>query len=139
VAMISRLLKTQDLFGKRALQKRRYSARETYTFKEPTNRSHPTVYFWPCFLLSARLQLFSEFRAGARTRTPQKLRWTFPKAVQTTTAANIMQYSSRKIMDWLLANANNHSRKTKFHRKCLAFHFVLKAMGWLQLVGSLKL
>ena len=29
------------LFCKRALKKRRYSAKETYHFKEPTNRSHP--------------------------------------------------------------------------------------------------
>jgi len=31
------------LFCKRALQKRRYSAKETYQFEEPTNRSHPIV------------------------------------------------------------------------------------------------
>jgi len=30
-----------DLFCKRALQKRLYSEKETYDFKEPTNRSHP--------------------------------------------------------------------------------------------------
>jgi len=41
VASISRLLKGTGLFCKRALLKRRYSARETYDFKEPTNRSHP--------------------------------------------------------------------------------------------------
>jgi len=41
VAPISRLLKVIGLFCKRALQKRRYSAKETYNFKEPTNRSHP--------------------------------------------------------------------------------------------------
>jgi len=41
VATISRLLKMIGLFCKRALQKRRYSAKETYDFKEPTNRSHP--------------------------------------------------------------------------------------------------
>ena len=41
VATISRLLKTIGLFCKRALQKRRYSAKETYDFKEPTNRRHP--------------------------------------------------------------------------------------------------
>jgi len=41
VATISRLLKIVGLFCKRALQKRGYSATETYTFKEPTNRSHP--------------------------------------------------------------------------------------------------
>jgi len=37
----SRLLKIIGLFCKRALSKRRYSAKETYHFKEPTNRSHP--------------------------------------------------------------------------------------------------
>ena len=41
VATISRLLKMIGLFCKRALEKRRYSAKETYNFKEPTNRSHP--------------------------------------------------------------------------------------------------
>jgi len=41
VATISRLLKIICLFCKRALQKRLYSAKETYNFKEPTNRSHP--------------------------------------------------------------------------------------------------
>ena len=40
VATISRLLKIICLFCKRALFKRRYSAKETYDFKEPTNRSH---------------------------------------------------------------------------------------------------
>jgi len=41
VATISSLLKIIGLFCKRALLKRRYSAIETYNFKEPTNRSHP--------------------------------------------------------------------------------------------------
>ena len=41
VATTSRLLKIIGLFCKRALSKRRYSAKETYDFKEPTNRSHP--------------------------------------------------------------------------------------------------
>jgi len=40
VATISRLLRIVSLFCKRALQKRRYSAKETYNLKEPTNRSH---------------------------------------------------------------------------------------------------
>ena len=40
VATISRLLKMIGLFCKRALQKRLYSARETYDFEEPTDRSH---------------------------------------------------------------------------------------------------
>ena len=41
VTTISRLLKITGLFCKRALPNRRYSAKETNTFKEPTNRSHP--------------------------------------------------------------------------------------------------
>jgi len=41
VAMICRLLKIECLFCKRALQKRPIFSKETYTFKEPTNRSHP--------------------------------------------------------------------------------------------------
>jgi len=41
VATISRLLKIIGLFCKRALYKRLYPAKETYDFKEPTNRSHP--------------------------------------------------------------------------------------------------
>jgi len=41
VATVSRLLEIIVLFCKRALIKRWYSAKETYNFKEPTNRSHP--------------------------------------------------------------------------------------------------
>ena len=45
VASISRLLKIIRLFCKRALWNRRYSAKETYNFKEPTNRSHPLTLY----------------------------------------------------------------------------------------------
>jgi len=41
VATISRLIQLIGLFCKRALWKRLNSAKETYNFKEPTNRSHP--------------------------------------------------------------------------------------------------
>jgi len=41
VASISRLLQITRLFWKRALQNRRYSAEETWSFEEPTNCSHP--------------------------------------------------------------------------------------------------
>ena len=41
VATISRLLKIIGLFCNRALQKRPMLCKETYNFKEPTNRSHP--------------------------------------------------------------------------------------------------
>ena len=40
-AATSRLLQSLGLFCKRGLQKRRYSAKDTYDFKEPTNCSHP--------------------------------------------------------------------------------------------------
>ena len=46
VATISRLLKIPGLFCKRALQKRLYSANETYNLKEPINRSHPIRTTW---------------------------------------------------------------------------------------------
>jgi len=41
VATISRLLKITGLVCERALLKRQYSAKETYNFEEPTDRSHP--------------------------------------------------------------------------------------------------
>jgi len=40
---MSRLLKIIRLFCKRALQKKRYSAKETCIFEEPTSRSHPRL------------------------------------------------------------------------------------------------
>ena len=43
------------LFCKRAPSKRRYSANETYNFKEPTNRSHPIVSL--CLYASVSLRL----------------------------------------------------------------------------------
>jgi len=48
VATISRLLKMLGLFCTRTLQKRLYSAKETYNFKEPTNRSHPIYCIYAC-------------------------------------------------------------------------------------------
>ena len=44
VATTCRLLKIIGFFCKRALQKRLYSAKETYNFEEPTSRSHPIYY-----------------------------------------------------------------------------------------------
>ena len=41
VATTSRFLKIIGLFCKKILQKRRYSAKMTYNFGEPTNCSHP--------------------------------------------------------------------------------------------------
>ena len=41
VALVSRIDKIIGLFCKRALQKRQYSAKQTYNFIDPTDRSHP--------------------------------------------------------------------------------------------------
>ena len=43
VATLSRIDKMIGLFCKRALYKRRYSAKETCHFIDPTDRSHPIV------------------------------------------------------------------------------------------------
>jgi len=43
VATITRHLKIIGLFYKRDLQKRGYSAKETYDLKEPTNHPLPTI------------------------------------------------------------------------------------------------
>ena len=43
LATIGWLLKIIDVFCERALKKIRYSAKETYNFKEPTNLSHPIL------------------------------------------------------------------------------------------------
>jgi len=65
VTTISRLLKIMGLFCKRALSKRRYSTKETYDFKEPTNCSRPILSF-PAMDFCIEL-IFGDFgsRAGA--------------------------------------------------------------------------
>ena len=60
VASISRLLKIIRLFCKRALQKRQYSAKETYNFKEPTNRSHPILNLLVQFTTELTFERFKE-------------------------------------------------------------------------------
>jgi len=53
VVTMSRRFKIIGLFCKRVLQKRRYSAEETYNFKAPTNRSHNiTDWFIDDFVVS---------------------------------------------------------------------------------------
>jgi len=46
LATCSRLPKILGLFCKRALWKKRYSAKETYNFEEPTTCSHPICVYW---------------------------------------------------------------------------------------------
>ena len=43
VALVSRIDKIIGLFCKRALQKRQYSAKETYNLIDLTDRSHPIL------------------------------------------------------------------------------------------------
>ena len=66
VALVSRLLKITGLFCKRALWKRRYSAKETYNCREPTNRSHPIfLYIW----LNTRLYATRNLKSYSQTRS----------------------------------------------------------------------
>ena len=63
VATISRLLKIIGLLCKRALSKRRFSAKETYNFKEPTNRSQPILRVWVmCHMNHTNKSCFIEVR-----------------------------------------------------------------------------
>ena len=61
MATISRLLQIIRLFWKRALLKRQYSAKETYNFKEPTNRSHPIVWCMYIYVCLHALSLSVSF------------------------------------------------------------------------------
>ena len=71
VATISRLLQIIVLFCKRALQKRLYSAKETYHFKEPTNRSHPIPSCWCCFSFWYYMYIYTLQQAATRCNTLQ--------------------------------------------------------------------
>jgi len=51
VTSVSRIHKIIGLFCKRALQKTRYSAKETYYLIDPTNRSHPIAFPRVCLRL----------------------------------------------------------------------------------------
>ena len=62
-AKLRRLLKIIGLFCKRVLSSRRYSAKETYNLKEPTNRNHPisargALQFQPQWLMHWNMWLF---------------------------------------------------------------------------------
>ena len=68
VATVSRLLKIIGFFCKRALEKRRYSAKETCNSKEQTNRSHPIIDIyhdtgWRRLIGSPKLQIIFHKRA----------------------------------------------------------------------------
>ena len=64
--MMSRILKIVGLFCKRSLSNRLYSAKETYNFKEPTNRSHPICKY--TYTFCTHLQICS-LVPRARTHT----------------------------------------------------------------------
>ena len=66
VATISRLPKNTDLFCKRTLEKRLYSAKETYIFQEPTNHSHP---IWALVIIYERYQLIDDLKSPIEKTT----------------------------------------------------------------------
>jgi len=79
VASTSRLLKIIGLFCKRALWKRRYSAKENYNFIDPTDGSHPIFaivieWLWPRPIRCLKLQIMfckrvTNYRALLRKMT----------------------------------------------------------------------
>jgi len=79
VATISRLPKIAGLFCKRALQKRKYSAKETYHFKEPTVCSHPTAV--SCAILQ-RLVLIAGLPNRQQSPLPSLLTYQFRPRLQ---------------------------------------------------------
>jgi len=58
-------IKIIGLFCKRALQKRRYSAKETYNFIDPTDRSHPIGNDYGVAKMHGYLKLLVFFRNRA--------------------------------------------------------------------------
>ena len=61
VATVSRIDKIIGLFCKRALLKRRNSAKETYDFKGPTHRSHPMCVIMHRPFIRARIYYMSAY------------------------------------------------------------------------------
>jgi len=57
VALVSGIDRIIGLFCKRALQKRRYSAKETYNFIDPTDHSHPIHRGWIALISSTFLTM----------------------------------------------------------------------------------
>ena len=65
VATISRLLKIIRHFCKRALYNTLYSVKETYNFKDPTNRSHPIQVLREVYIdkiVQRRIEIIKEVR-----------------------------------------------------------------------------
>ena len=140
VATIIRLLKIIGLFCKRALEKRRYSAKETNNFKESTNRSHP-MHRWgwketlkePLLPLnwalvsyekSPYVQSNAELASPPSNRTPLVLKRDLKRA--------LMYYEKSPYTIW----------KEPWCTKQRIIYIASPPsgpMGWLQLVGSLKL
>jgi len=64
------------LFCRIALQNRRYSANETYHFKEPTNQSHPIsqpIAFGVSLNLNLQSQSYWSLFSGTWQKRPRKL------------------------------------------------------------------
>jgi len=102
-------LKFLILFCKSALQKRRYSAKETYNFMEPTNHSHPIchissqpivhiyVHFYTCIscIHSMREYHLSQNRNSIRILDGEKRNYVRDKHVQhTAKPCNTLQHTA---------------------------------------------
>ena len=78
VATMSRLLKIIGLFCKSALQKRLYSAKETYNSKVSTHCSHPIskkfIYRYECRISVCNVHLYASCMSKSESRIHQNVR-----------------------------------------------------------------
>jgi len=103
VATMSRLLKIIGLFCKRALQKRLYSAKETYNFKEPTNHSHPireserNIYIYIYFNCSSELSETSVAQ-GKRVHNVENMEYI--SAASLRVVAHTHTHNTQRAVSW---------------------------------------
>jgi len=116
LATCSRRHNFLGFFCKRALWKRRYSAKETYNFMEPSNRSHPILHVMINFM---RIQVRLE------------LDWKFLERISSFCATlSAIGCTVKEVQDSATTWISFTLAYDSFHRKCLSnFGATLSAIG----------
>jgi len=139
VATISRLLTIIGLFCKRALWKRHYSAKETYNFKEPTNCSHPILIYMTHLYVWRGSFLRVTWLLHICDMTPSSLwhdSFIFVTWLLMCMTCLISLDLIVSVTHWsAMVPTNIHSVSLYFSPSVC----VSPTMGWLRLVGSIKL
>jgi len=140
VATISRLPESIRLFCKRALEKRLYSAKETWICKEPTNHSHPIGA--PCAWWGWSGKIMGLFCKKALEKRPYSAKESYIFKERTNHCRPIgalcawWGWSGRTHMSSGTSVYENMWNET-YERDLLTFG--IHSMGWLRLVGYFKL